>query len=75
MNIKTGKCPACGKVPAFGIKMQGVDIKGPDGRDWHGVMYVCPNLQCQTILGAGIDPVALKTDTIDGVVKMLRGKL
>lgn len=73
--IKTGKCPKCEKVPAFGVKMEGVDIKGPDRRSWHGVMYVCPNLSCQAILGVGIDPVALKTDTIDGVVAQLRGRL
>lgn len=73
--IKTGKCPACGQVPAFGINMQGVDIKGTDTRSWHGVMYVCPNITCSTILGVGIDPVALKTDTIDGVVAKLRGEL
>lgn len=75
MNIVTGKCPACSKVPAFGVNMQGVDIKGTDGRSWNGVMYVCPNIQCQTILGVGLDPIALKTDTIAGVVKKLGGKL
>ena len=75
VGITTGKCPGCGNVPAFGVNMQGVDIKGQDGRSWLGVMYVCPNLTCQTILGVGIDPIALKTDTINGVVKKLRGKL
>lgn len=74
MNIKTGKCPGCGKVPAFGINLQGVDIKGPNGNDWNGVMYVCPNLSCQTILGVGIDPIALKSDTIAGVVAELRNQ-
>lgn len=71
--MMTGKCPGCKKVPAFGVNLQTVDINGPNATKWNGVAYVCPNLQCQTILGVGIDPVALKTDTINGVVKRLHG--
>ena len=70
----TGKCPGCGKVPGFGVNLQTMNINGQDGSKWLGVAYVCPNLQCQTILSVGIDPVALKTDTIDGVVNALKGK-
>jgi hypothetical protein len=73
MNIKTGKCPGCGKVP-FNIRLESVDIGDGFTSKFHGVMYVCPNIQCKTILGVGIDPVALKTDTINGVVNALRGK-
>lgn len=69
----TGKCPGCSQVPSFGVKLQGVDINGDNGRKFFGVAYVCPNIKCQTILGVGIDPVALKADTIAGVVKALRG--
>jgi hypothetical protein len=72
--VFTGKCPGCGNVPAFGVNLQTLDINGGfGGTKWNGVAYVCPNIQCQTILGVGIDPVALKTDTINGVVKRLRG--
>ena len=42
---------------------------------FNGVVYSCPNISCQIVLSVGIDPVALKADTIDGVVKALRGKL
>ena len=72
--IKTGKCPGCGKVPNFGIDVQPVDIKAPGGAKWRGIMYVCPDTQCHTILGVGIDPLALKTDVVDGVIKALREK-
>lgn len=71
--IKTGKCPGCGKVP-LSINIQGVDMHAPAGT-FNGVMYVCPTFQCGTILGVGIDPIALKADTINGVVKKLRGKV
>ena len=67
----TGKCPKCGKVPAFGINLQTVDMKHQDGRSWYGVAYVCPNFACQTILGVGLDPIALKSDTVKEVLKGL----
>lgn len=37
---------------------------------WNYVTYNCPF--CFTVLSVGIDPVALKSDTIDGVVEALR---
>jgi hypothetical protein len=71
----TGKCPGCGKVPTFGtINVQSVEVRGVTGDTWNGVIYVCPDLTCQTILGAGLDPLALKADTINGVVRELRKK-
>jgi hypothetical protein len=39
---------------------------------WNGITYSC--MSCHKVLGVGIDPVALKTDTIEGVLKGL-GKL
>lgn len=69
----TGKCPGCSQVPTFGITVQPLNVRTVTGNTWNGVIYVCPNTKCQSILGAGIDPVSLKTDTINGVVKKLRG--
>lgn len=37
---------------------------------WNCVTYNCP--LCFTVLSVGIDPVALKSDTITGVVEALR---
>lgn len=70
--IKTGKCPKCGKVPWPNIIIQGIEMKAPGGNGFNGVMYVCPNGQCNNILGVGIDPVALKTDTVNEVVLKLK---
>lgn len=72
--FKTGKCPSCGEVPNFGVELQAVDVKTSAGRTFHGVMYVCPNAQCHSILGVGLDPLAVKTDIVDAVVKALREK-
>ncbi len=65
----TGKCPSCKKVPAS-VNIQAMPVNQNFQAKWNGVSYVCPH--CQTILGVGIDPVALKTDTIDGVLAGLR---
>lgn len=71
--ITTGKCPKCENVPLT-VTLQEAKIKQPGASTtWAGVLYVCPNLQCQTILGVGIDPVALKADTVHEVVQQLRG--
>jgi hypothetical protein len=71
--INNGLCPntACGKRLS-NVSVEDIDISHGFSRTWRGVSYVCPH--CKTILGIGIDPVALKTDTINGVVKALRGK-
>lgn len=67
--FKTGKCPACGQVPITHIHVEDVDVQAVGGTTWKGVVYVCPNMKCKTILGVGIDPVALKTATVNEVVK------
>lgn len=54
-----------GKCPNIEISQQQIG-----GRSWHGVSYVCPH--CATMLGVGIDPVALKRDTVTEVVKELK---
>jgi len=62
------KCPSCDKN-LLSMKMESIDIRGTDGRAWHGVVYSCP--MCMHALSTGIDPVALKTDTVKEVLKKL----
>lgn len=65
----SGKCPGCGNS-VFQPKLSGCVIRASGTQKWNGVQYLCPS--CNTILGVGIDPVALKTDTIDGVIAALK---
>lgn len=65
--MATGKCPKCEKT-ALTIVAEAVTVT-IDMRSWNGVNYLCPN--CRTILSVGIDPVALKTDTVRDVLKGL----
>ncbi len=64
-----GKCPKCGKLVTW-VNTMSADAKA-GARTWRGVLYCCPF--CSTVLGVQIDPVALKADIVDEVVKKLRG--
>jgi hypothetical protein len=70
----TGKCPGCGNVPAFGINVQALTVTGERGTKYNGVIFVCPNVQCQTILGAGLDPLLLNRDLAKDVAMKVRGQ-
>jgi hypothetical protein len=52
-----GKCPHC-KFEISELNLENVTI----GDSWKGVSYVCPHCSC--VVGAGIDPVALRTETV-----------
>lgn len=69
--MASGKCPKCEKI------LTHVNIEGVDGHvnfrsTWKCVSYVCP--YCQTVLGTQIDPLAIKTDVINGVINKLRSR-
>ncbi len=60
-----GKCPKC-EQSISSVTLEHIDIAQGFNPTWHGVSYSCPS--CRTILGVGIDPVALKTDTVKDVL-------
>jgi hypothetical protein len=68
--IPIGKCPGC-KAIVNNVRIEGIDGKeNPFGSNgWRCVSYCCPG--CNTVLGVQIDPVALKTDTINGLLAAL----
>lgn len=69
--MTTGKCPKCEKV-VTAVRIEDVTVRVGVQPQWKGVSYCCP--WCNTVLGVQIDPVALKTDIIEGVVGALRGR-
>lgn len=72
INITDGKCPSCsGIVNRLTIDPVIASI-GYGHPEWNAITYCCPH--CKVVLGAGIDPVALKTDTIDGILRGLGRK-
>jgi uncharacterized protein with PIN domain len=68
MMLNTGQCPSC-KTLITHVHIEKMDIKLDLTSTYVGVSYVCPN--CQSILSVGIDPVALKTDTVDDIAEKL----
>jgi hypothetical protein len=71
MTINTGTCPKC-QEKLFHVTIEDMDIKRGFQSAWRGVSYLCP--KCKTILGVGIDPVALQEDTVKEVLKGLGKK-
>lgn len=67
--INTGKCPGCSKT-LTSVKIEGMDIKQGFQSAFNGVSYLCPS--CKVVLSVGLDPIALKADTVDAVVKELK---
>lgn len=63
-----GTCPKCGTLVAT-LNFKGVNVNAGAGSSWQGVTYNCP--MCSVVLGAGIDPVALKSDTVDEILQAL----
>jgi hypothetical protein len=70
--MHNGKCPKCEKVMGK-LRLQQVDIDVAfGGKSWNGVSYQCPF--CNTVVGAQIDPIAIKTDMINELTEILRGR-
>lgn len=66
-----GKCPKCDSVISnFNIKQ--MNGQAP-GNVWRSIACCCPS--CGTILSVAIDPIAIKTDVVNEVVRKLKGRL
>lgn len=63
------KCPSCDASPIQPL-MEAFNAGVPMGRKWKCVAFVCN--RCRAVIGTQVDPVALKTDIINGVVAALR---
>ena len=62
-----GKCPKCEKTLSY-VNIDAIDAKdGP--RSWKAVSYNCP--YCSSVLSVAIDPLALKADTVNEILKGL----
>lgn len=67
--FKSGKCGGCGNVVQT-VSMETIEGQvGIGGERYNLVSYLCPS--CRNILGVQMDPIALKTDTINGLKKAL----
>jgi len=62
-----GKCPGCA-TSITSVNLEPISVRGGP-LTWEAVAYLCP--ECHTIISMGIDPVALKTKTVNEILEML----
>jgi hypothetical protein len=73
--IPVGKCPKCHEVVSraqFDQIEIGEMLGGHGGRIYRGFTILCP--KCHAILGGGFDPIAIKADTANEILKALGAK-
>ena len=64
-----GKCPKCEKTITR-VNGKHVEIVVSLDRKLHGISYSCPS--CNTVISIQVDPIAIKTDTINGLLEKLK---
>jgi hypothetical protein len=71
MNMHSGKCPKCEQMIGW-VRFQGVDARPAivGGKTWNAISFQCPH--CYSVLGVQIDPIALKTETINEFDELLK---
>jgi hypothetical protein len=71
MAIRMGICPKC-ENRITSARAEAIDIKDGMTTKWKGVSFSCPS--CHVVLSVELDPFAMKSDLVSGVVKALRGR-
>jgi hypothetical protein len=66
----TAKCPYCKSVLTH-LEYVGLDAGESGRRDLRSIAFVCSVPSCRAVLGAQIDPIAVKTDTLNAIRKEL----
>lgn len=65
------KCPHC-KRSISSVELKDISCNVNMEPKWNGITYVCPHLDCSSIISVQIDPIAIKTDIIDWLFEKLR---
>lgn len=64
------KCPTCSR-PLLTLSGHKIQTQITHGLKVNSVVYKCPYVDCQAILGVGPDPTALKAEVVSDVLKRL----
>ncbi len=67
--VHLSKCPGCKKT-ITNVRYEAIDVNEGFTPAYHGVSFFCPSCHC--VLGVGLDPIALKADIVNAVVKRLQ---
>ena len=63
-----GLCPHC-DAPVGRVTLHEVTASALFANQWRAVTYSCP--ACQHVLSVQIDPIAIKTDIVDELMRRL----
>ncbi|WHP05800.1 hypothetical protein QLH32_17635 [Acinetobacter corruptisaponis] len=66
--MSTGKCPSCDRLVTH-VNAQEINVNAPAG-NFYGISYLCP--YCSVILSTGLDPLRVKNDIVNELLKKLR---
>jgi hypothetical protein len=61
-------CPNCNK-PILHVIRQEITASELFAQKWRAISYCCP--LCDVVLSVGIDPIALKADTVAEILEVL----
>jgi uncharacterized protein with PIN domain len=67
--LHSGKCPKCERIIGH-AKTEAIELAVSSKEKYKGVSYSCPS--CHSVLGVGIDFLALKNDIVSSLVDRLR---
>lgn len=65
-----GKCPTCKELLAELIVDAHITGRVHAGKSFQCINFLCPN--CSTVVGSQMDPVPVKTETVDLLMQKLR---
>ena len=65
----SGKCPEC-KATVTYVRIEAIDVRQGFQSKWKGISLICGD--CSTVLGVSIDPIAIRTDVVNAVVRRLK---
>lgn len=66
-----GKCPKCEQYVSS-VNIEDVSVNYQGTPKWKGISYTCPF--CNAILSVQIDPIAIRSDLLNGISNVLREK-
>jgi hypothetical protein len=67
--VNVGQCPKCSATVSR-AEVEHISITENFQSRWHGITLVCPSCHC--LLGASIDPIAIRSDLVDEIHNRLR---
>lgn len=66
------KCPKCEK-PILNVRFKGMQSKQSFGSNsLNSIAHCCP--YCDSVLSVEVDPIAVKADIVNEIVRKLRGR-